>query len=111
MRRLAQARNPYSRWWLWIPGLRGACHRAALCADPLVCPGMTKTGVASSLVLLATTVITSAILRRNIADMGRMFGEIVLAIFQMHALCRWRVLFDRHPGPPLGRRPDRPRDK
>jgi hypothetical protein len=22
MRRLAQARNPYSRWWLWIPGSR-----------------------------------------------------------------------------------------
>jgi hypothetical protein len=20
MRRKAQARNPYSRWWLWIPG-------------------------------------------------------------------------------------------
>src|SRR5258708_37877272 len=22
MRHLAQARNPYSRWWLWIPGSR-----------------------------------------------------------------------------------------
>src|SRR5712672_2339258 len=37
----AQARNPYSRRWLWIPGSRGACHRAALCADPLARPGMT----------------------------------------------------------------------
>ena len=27
---LAQARNPYSRWWLWIPGSRGACHRARI---------------------------------------------------------------------------------
>jgi hypothetical protein len=38
---LAQARNPYSRSWLWIPGSRGACHRAALRADPLARPGMT----------------------------------------------------------------------
>jgi hypothetical protein len=38
MRLLAQARNPYSRWWLWIPGSR---HRTALCADPLARPGMT----------------------------------------------------------------------
>src|SRR5258707_4460008 len=37
----AQARNPYSLHWLWIPGSRGACHRAALCADPLARPGMT----------------------------------------------------------------------
>src|SRR5665213_1147200 len=28
---LARARNPYSRWWLWIPGLRQAAH-----------PGMTR---------------------------------------------------------------------
>src|SRR6266581_9725829 len=42
MRHLAQARNPYSRSWLWIPGSRGACHRAALCADPLARPGMTR---------------------------------------------------------------------
>jgi hypothetical protein len=41
MRHLAQARNPYSLSWLWIPGSRGACHRAALCADPLARPGMT----------------------------------------------------------------------
>src|ERR1700719_4004561 len=27
-----------------IPGSRGACHRAALCADPLACPGMTGGG-------------------------------------------------------------------
>src|SRR5882757_4397663 len=27
---------------LEIPGLRGACHRAALCADPLAHPGMTR---------------------------------------------------------------------
>src|SRR5882672_7531920 len=27
---------------LWIPGSRGACHRAALCADPLARPGMTS---------------------------------------------------------------------
>src|SRR6185437_2523695 len=25
----------------WIPGSRGACHRAALCADPVARPGMT----------------------------------------------------------------------
>ncbi len=42
-RRLARARNPYSRWWLWIPGSCGACHRAALRADPLARPGMTMT--------------------------------------------------------------------
>src|SRR5882757_10936854 len=42
MRHLAQARNPYSTSWLWIPGSRGACHRAALCADPLARPGMTE---------------------------------------------------------------------
>jgi hypothetical protein len=41
MRLLAQARNPYSLRELWIPGSRGACHRAALCADPLARPGMT----------------------------------------------------------------------
>src|SRR6266481_964547 len=41
MRHLARARNPYSLSWLWIPGSRGACHRAALCADPLARPGMT----------------------------------------------------------------------
>src|SRR6478735_6785547 len=32
MRLLAQARNPYSRWWLWIPGSRYAR------------PGMTMVG-------------------------------------------------------------------
>src|SRR6185312_7817699 len=26
---------------LWIPDRRGACHRAALCADPLAASGMT----------------------------------------------------------------------
>ena len=26
----------------WIPGSRGACHRAALCADPVARPGMTR---------------------------------------------------------------------
>src|SRR6266436_5365940 len=41
MRHLARARNPYSLSWLWIPGSRGACHRAAPCADPLARPGMT----------------------------------------------------------------------
>jgi hypothetical protein len=41
MRHLAQARHLYSPSWLWIPGSRGACHRAALCADPLARPGMT----------------------------------------------------------------------
>jgi hypothetical protein len=48
MRHLAQARNPYSLSWLWIPGSRGACHRAALCADPLARPGMTETAAARS---------------------------------------------------------------
>ncbi len=41
-RRLARARNPYSRWWLWIPNSFGACHRVALCADPLARPAMTN---------------------------------------------------------------------
>jgi hypothetical protein len=27
--------------WLWIPDSRGACHRAALCADPVAASGMT----------------------------------------------------------------------
>src|SRR5258708_13529231 len=27
MRHLAQARNPYSRWWLWIPGSRKSAPR------------------------------------------------------------------------------------
>src|SRR5258708_27603751 len=27
MRHLAQARNPYSRWWLWIPGSRRSAAR------------------------------------------------------------------------------------
>jgi hypothetical protein len=27
--------------WLWFPGSCGACHRAALGADPLARPGMT----------------------------------------------------------------------
>src|SRR6478672_6550837 len=39
---LARARNPYSRWWLWIPGSCAACHRAALRADPLARPGMAE---------------------------------------------------------------------
>ena len=26
----------------WIPGSRGACHRAALCADPVARPRMTR---------------------------------------------------------------------
>src|SRR5712692_9145774 len=54
-------------------------------------PGMTKTGVASSLALLATTVITSAFSGRNIPDTGRMRGEIVETIRQVHTLARWRV--------------------
>jgi hypothetical protein len=29
----------------------------------------------------------------------------------MHTLARWRVFLDGHAGPPLGARPDRPRDK
>ena len=28
----------------WNPGSRGACHRAALCADPVARPGMTTEG-------------------------------------------------------------------
>src|SRR5260370_20517597 len=96
MRRLAQARNPYSRWWLWIPGSRYAR------------PGMTKIGVASSLALLATTVITSPIPGRNIPDTGRIRGEIVETIRQVHALGRCRVVSDRHAGPPFLRRPGQP---
>ena len=38
----AQARNPFSLSWLWIAGSRGACHRAALRADPLARLGMTE---------------------------------------------------------------------
>jgi hypothetical protein len=34
MRHLAQARNPYSRWWLWISGLVAAR-----------CPGMTASSI------------------------------------------------------------------
>ncbi len=40
-----------------------------------------------------------------------MLGEIVESIRQVHALGRWRMFFDRHAGPPFGRRPDRPGDK
>src|SRR4051812_27217636 len=36
MRLLAQARNPYSRWWLWIPGSRSAR------------PGMTASRITSA---------------------------------------------------------------
>ena len=42
--RLRGVRNPYCRSWLWIPGSRGACHRAAQSADPLARPGMTGSG-------------------------------------------------------------------
>jgi hypothetical protein len=37
----AQNRNPEVVRYFWIPGSCGACHRAALCADPLARPGMT----------------------------------------------------------------------
>jgi hypothetical protein len=37
----AFSRGPGIQIRLWIPGSRGACHRAALCADPLARPGMT----------------------------------------------------------------------
>jgi hypothetical protein len=40
-----------------------------------------------------------------------MRGDIVEGVFEMHTLARWRVFLDGHAGPPLGARPDRPRDK
>ena len=72
-------------WRLWIPGLRQEAH-----------PGM-------------TAVVVLAIPRRNIPDTGRMRGEIVETIRQVHALGRWRVFSDRHAGPPFLGGPDRPR--
>src|SRR6266404_6584931 len=54
-------------------------------------------------------VVTSALPRRNIPDTGRMRGDVVETIFEMHTLGRWWVFSDRHAGPPLGCRPDRPR--
>ena len=41
----------------------------------------------------------------------RMRGNILDAVFQMHALVRRQLLGDAHAGPPLGRGPDRPRRK
>src|ERR1700738_353017 len=53
--------------------------------------------------------LSSRSLRRNVPQLRRMLSDIVKAVGQMHALGRWRVFFDRHAGPPLRRRPDRPR--
>jgi hypothetical protein len=36
--------NPQPRSGVWIPDSRGACHRVALCADPLAASGMTIQG-------------------------------------------------------------------
>src|SRR3954469_23582709 len=38
MRLLAQARNPYSRWWLWIPGSRSARPGMTVCSKLAVQP-------------------------------------------------------------------------
>ena len=40
-----------------------------------------------------------------------MLSDIVGTVFEMHALVRRRMLFDRHAGPPLGGWPDRARDE
>src|SRR6266480_1715234 len=53
----------------------------------------------------------SALLRRNIAKLGRMLSDIVGTVFEMHTLVRRRMLFDRRAGPPLGGWPDRARDE
>src|SRR5882757_702522 len=53
----------------------------------------------------------SPLFRRNIPNPGRMRGEIVQAIGQMHALVRRWTLCDRQPGTPFLCRPDRPRDE
>ena len=57
------------------------------------------------------TVSRSPLLRRNISQSRRMRGDLLDAEFQMHPLVRWQLLGDAHAGPPLGARPDRPRDK
>src|ERR1700730_2301540 len=48
MRHLAQARNPYSLSWLWIPGSSPTGQRFA--RTRWRCPGMTSEGLASRLV-------------------------------------------------------------
>jgi len=53
----------------------------------------------------------SPLLRRNIPNPGRMRGEIVQAVGQMHALVRRWTLLDRQSGAPFLCRPDRSRDK
>ena len=40
----AAVQNPYSRSWLWIPGSRGACHRAAQSAAAQTARWFTPTG-------------------------------------------------------------------
>src|ERR1700730_15387237 len=52
--------------------------------------------------------VTSALLRRNIPDPGRMLSNVVEAVREMHALGRGRVLLHRYAGPPFPGRPDRP---
>src|SRR4051812_38852251 len=53
----------------------------------------------------------SPLLRRNIPQPGRMRGDILKTVFQMHALVRWQLLLHAHTRPPLGSGPDRPRHK
>ena len=52
-----------------------------------------------------------AFLGRDMLDARGMRGEIVEAIFQMHALVRRWLFFSRCAGTPFPRRPDRPRGK
>ena len=49
--------------------------------------------------------------RWNIPYPRRMRGDVVVTKGQMDALARWRVLSDRHAGPPLLGWPDRTRDE
>src|SRR6266849_6150770 len=61
--------------------------------------------------LLAMTVVTSALLGRDIPKLRRMLNYIVETVGQMYPLVRWRALLDRQSRPPFLRRADRPRDK
>jgi hypothetical protein len=54
---------------------------------------------------------TSAILRGDLPDAGRIFSDIVKAEFEMDALAGWRVRLGAYAGTPWRRWPDRPRGK
>src|SRR6267378_3125023 len=60
---------------------------------------------------LAMTGSGSALPRWDIPDTGRVLGNIVEAVGEMHAFVRWRPFIDRQSRPPFLRRPDRPWDE